>query len=174
MSPPTLPSTSMQMSLLLCKQAASNNSTQLKNPSLLVPSYISLLTNMWSKFLYWVDSMRDLRPYIWAICTAWFCCVCSCNCTLVACWTVNSCITDLFMSGMLWSFTEPLCYMNVCLGGPWDPKSPGRLQEPLTWGPGGPEGLLLGSQGTWVTTTRGSRQTRGISSWETSRASSWS
>ena len=46
MLPAALPSASVQMSLLLCKHVASNLSPHLKNPSLLVLSYVSMLTNM--------------------------------------------------------------------------------------------------------------------------------
>ena len=57
MSPAALPSTSVWMSLLLCKQAASNLCTHLKNPSSLVSSYINMLTNMQSKFPCYIESI---------------------------------------------------------------------------------------------------------------------
>ena len=110
-----------------------------------------MLTNMWSKFLCWFDSARDLRASICTNCTAWFCWIWSCNWILAACWVVNSFITDLFMSSMLWSSVEPLYHMNNCLGGPWDPDSPGGPKEPSPRGPGGsgepPQGDPGGSAG---------------------------
>ena len=60
---PALPIGSVQMSLLLYKQAASNLSTHLKN-LLFVPSCVDMLKNIWSKFLYQVDSARDLRASV--------------------------------------------------------------------------------------------------------------
>ena len=111
------------MSLPLCKQAASNLSTHSKILSLLVPSYVSMLKNICSKFLCWVDSTRDLRPlcmsYLHSHDYAVFV-------AAVAYWlpveVVNSCITDLFMSARLWTSAEQLCHMNDCLDRPCDPK----------------------------------------------------
>ena len=146
--PPTLLSTSVWISLLLCMQAVSSLSIHSKPPSFLVSSYIGIITNIWSKFLCWDDSAKVLRELVWAICTAWFCCVCSCNWALAACWTVNNYMTDLFMSVMLWSSVEPLCHMNDCLGGPWDPKSLGRPEEPPLGGWVDQGDLCQGVQGT--------------------------
>ena len=86
---PALPSALVQISLLLYMQAASNFSTHSK--ILLYWTHHILVCS-------WIcdqNSFAELRAFIWPICTAWFCCVYSCNCTLAACWAVNSCMTDL-------------------------------------------------------------------------------